>query len=79
MLNSLNPCVEIPLHDGFGYSDGDFEVCQIATVGFEHLHVDHPFSILDGFAKKTWKTKRKNKKLWRSIDENWTPTKSELT
>jgi hypothetical protein len=68
---------------------------EISLGGFEHCHIDHSFSILDIFAKmddisnaaftecvgnnKAWKTKRKNKKLWRSVYEEWTPTNPELT
>lgn len=72
-----NPCAEIPLSD---YMDGDFEVCQLAVV------MDDMFNKLDNIANApftenngAWKTKRKNKKLWRSIGEDWTPTKLELT
>lgn len=74
-----NPCAEIPLND---YMDGDFEVCQLA------IAVDEIFAQMDDISNaaftdvignKAWKTKKKNKKLWRSIDENWMPTKSELT
>jgi general stress protein 26 len=62
-----NPCAEIPLDD--------FAFCQLAM-----LLDDMPNA---AFAEcvgnnKAWKTKKKKKKLWRSIFDDWTPTKPEL-
>lgn len=68
MDSLLNPCGEISLHN---YKD----YCQLISmaVAEDRQKVDNFMSEFS----KVLGNKKKNKKNWRSIDDEWMPTKTE--